>query len=385
MVGLGLLLAVPGVAGAYDGQVAGWIPWWQDEAGVRSASRNIKKLDTAYPFVYEMTAAGFIEDKANISERHWQRFFTLAERNNVEVIPTIAWFDGVAIHRTLSDRRSRTKLVQDIKKLVETNDFAGINIDFEQKKPETKDHFSAFLKELNRALGQKLVTCAIEARTPPEDLYREVPNPLRYANDYTAISRYCDRIEIMTYDQQRADLTLNETRRGVPYMPVADRAWVEKVLELALKDFDEDEVYLGIATYGRAWDVTVAPEWYRDYKQVASLNQPRILELAKKYKSPIGRTAGGEGVISYFPDDSPWRVLDRLPTPAGTPKGFEAAAKALMVANQTGQEIPVRVVIWSDGEAIQDRMKLADEYEVAGVAIFKIDGEEPKEFWRAIR
>ncbi len=378
-----VLLPVTTSAASYKGELSGWIPWWQDTKGLESATKNIKKLDTVYPFVFEVeSASGKIVDRANLKEAQWQKFFSVAKKERVEVIPTIAWFDGPAIHETLSNTKKRRAHIAEIIKVVKAGNFAGINIDYEQKEASTIDHFSTFLKELNQKLGKKLLTCAIEARTPAKDLYRTIPEPLTYANDYKAIGKYCDRIELMTYDQQRADLSLNDARRGVPYAPVADSAWVEKVVELALKDFPENKVLLGVPTYGRAWDVTVAPDWYKNYTRVASLNQPRILELAEKYNAPIGRSAGGEAVISYFPEDSPWTVLNQLPTPNGTLKGYEAAAKALVVATTANIEVPVRFITWSDGEVVVKRKELADKHNLRGVVFFKIDGEEDPKLWR---
>lgn len=380
-----LILAVlPFTASAKtDTELAGWIPYWAAEAGIENATKNIKSIDTIHPFVYEVKADGSLVNKVDFGDKEWEDLFELARDNDVEIIPTIAWFDGAAMQNVLSNRTLRKKHVVAIAAEVKKHDIDGIDIDYEGKKSETINHFSTLLKELNKAIGsKKILTCTVEARTPADSLYRDVPKTINYANDYEKINEYCDRIEIMAYDQQRADLKLNDKRSGVPYMPVADKDWVEKVIELAIEDIDEDKIMLGVPTYGRAWDITVAPEWYKDYTKVATLNQPRILELSKKYNSPIGRSEGGDAVMSYFPEDSIYKVFNALPTPAGTPKGYEAAAKALLVANVAKIDIPVRFVTWGDGKAIEDKLNLIKKYNLRGVAIFKIDGEEDPAIWK---
>ncbi len=378
---LGFFL-VPAVAQSAGPQVAAWIPWWTEEAGTKSALKNIKDLDVIYPFVFEVNSDGTLKNRVDFNDDHWEDLLDEADDRRVDVIPTVAWFDGAAIHAVLSNEKARQDHVEEIVKMVKKYRFDGVNIDYESKLADTIDYYSLFLKELDKALGRKDLTCTVEARTPPDSRWREVPKEIKYANDYQAMNKYCDWVEIMAYDQQRADLKLNDERRGVPYVPVADIDWVEKVLDLALEDFDEEKVMLGVATYGRAWDITVAPDWYRDYKQVAALNHPRIIELSKKYNSPIGRTAGGEAVISYFPEDSVWKIFNQLPTPKGTPKGYEAAAKALLVATYANIEVPVRFVSWSDAEAVEQKVKLVEKYNLRGTAIFKVDGEEDPDIWK---
>jgi len=376
-----LLTLIPLQSFAASLEVAGWIPWWQDSLGIASAEDHLRDLDIIYPFAFEVRNDGTLVDKAGLDDREWERFVSKAGRKNVDVLPSVMWFDGAAIHSVLSSKSKRSDHIEEIVDMVEDGDYDGVNIDYEGKLADTIDYFSLFLEELEDELGRKDLSCTIEARTPPESLYREVPAVIQYANDYEAMAEHCDWVEIMAYDQQRADLSLNSLRQGEPYIPVADTDWVEKVIELALEDIPADKILLGVPTYGRQWELTVAPDWYKGYDSIGAINLPDAEELADDYDVRPGRNKADEISYTYFHKDSPFSILNALPVPKGTRRGFEAAAKALLFANLSGMTVPVRIVWYSDAEAIEAKVELAEKYDLKGIAIFKIDGEEDEDIW----
>jgi len=376
LVGVG-----PSTVHAAELEVAGWIPYWRDTAGIASARKHIDKLDTIHPFVFTVRSDGTLVDHADLSERQWERLFDRAEDQDVEVIPTIAWSDGAGIHRVLSDTRMRRAHIAEIVEMVEDGRYDGVDIDYEAKLADTRDSFSRFLEELKDELGRKVLTCTVEARTPPESRYREVPATLSYANDYQAMAKHCDRIEIMAYDQRRDDIRLNEEKAGAPYMPVADADWVEKVVMLALEDIPAEKIMLGIPTYGHRYRVTVAPNWYRSYERLEAMNEPAALALAREYRVTPGVNRAGERSFSYFPESSVYRLLRSLPVPAGTQPGNEAAAQALLFANATGMTLTFDLVWYADADAAAEKVFLAEALGLRGVAFFKIDGEENEGIW----
>ena len=76
--GLAMMLLVTPVSVEASLKVSGWLPWWQAEQGIESATKNIDKIDTIYPFVYEIDTNGKIVSKTNLKERQWQNLFKLA-------------------------------------------------------------------------------------------------------------------------------------------------------------------------------------------------------------------------------------------------------------------------------------------------------------------
>jgi spore germination protein YaaH len=380
-------------------QVSGWIPFWQPARGAQDAEAHLDSLDILHPFGYDVKTDGTLSDLAKMNRRGpdsadktaWQSLFKAARKKGVAIIPTVMWSNGAAMEKILSDKSARTKHIKAIVDMVKKERVDGVNIDYEGKTVATKDAFSAFLKELKKALGKdKIMSCAIEPRTPLDSLFRTPHAPLQYSNDFKKIGKYCDEVQVMAYDQGRADVILNDANSGSPYLPVADKEWVRKVAELAMKDIPKKKIMLGVATYGREYIVTVSPNWFKDYKRVQSLNPPYATSTAPFYGITPVRNKAGELSYSYLPVNGTAErnaliaALPGLSAPAGTTSAEMVAQKALSYANATGKTTTFNLIWWSDAQAIKEKADLARELGLKGVAIFKIDGEEDPLIWDSI-
>ena len=384
LIALLAILVVPTSASAAPEdsfEISGWVPYWAVSKGTRSARDHMDVLSAVMPFSFTVQKDGGLKDLASMKKSSWKRLINDAEEEDVRVTPTVMASDGALIHTLLSDKDTREDHIDEIVEMVEKGKYDGVDIDYEGKRSATRVYFSLFLKELKAELGDKFLSCTIEARTPPDSLYRTVPATLEYANDLKEINKYCDRVNVMTYDQQRADLKLNDARKGAPYYPNADIEWVEKVITYMAKDIDKNKMAIGVATYGREVEVTVSPDWFQSYKQLWSVNPEYAEETADDFKVKPSTNKGGEQSYTYLPKKSSVKLSAMPKAPSGTPSGEEVAARALAYANKTGKTLTFNMVWWSDAEAVEDKVELAKKLGVRGVALFKIDGGEDEGIW----
>lgn len=374
-------------------EVSGWIPYWRTEAGTADARKNLSLMTEVNPFGYTVRADGVLNDAMKVNGSDWQKLFKDARKKKVLVIPTIMWSDTNAIHNVLSNPVTRKAHIEGIVKAVNDNDFDGIDIDYEAKKADTRIYFSAFLSELNDALGRDKLHCTIEARMPLSARFSGTPPAnIEYANDLKEINRVCDRVRIMTYDQQTADLELNKVARDAKeiYAPVADVKWVEKVVEYMGQDIDKKKMVLGIPTYGYIYQImpNTSGTGY-SYIKTEAFNPGYGTQIAKEYGLTPERNRAGELSLSYVPKNQVaalpnQHALARL-APKGTASANLASVGALALAKSKGQQAPVTYLTWSDAGAIKQKVDLAKKLKLAGVAVFKIDGGSDPKMWSALK
>lgn len=365
-------------------EYSGWIPYWRTELGTKDAMEHLDQLTEINPFVYIVQNDGSIKDAADVSQSAWQDLLKAAKAKKVRVVPTVMWSNREAMYRILSDTRERIALEDRIVKLVNDNGYDGIDIDFENKSYETGPYFSTFLKGLYQRMGQKWVMCTIEARTPLSSLYNETrPRPAEagmYANDYAEINKYCDRVRLMTYDQGTADVVLNKARFA-PYIPVSDPGWVGKVIELTKQSIPAKKLVIGVATYGREYEMRSLGGNSYSYDYQWAFNPRYATDLAKELGITPKRNSAGELSFTYSPSQAEAPSASES-TQTGTGNTSTETATNAGVQNGNGA---VNIVWWSDAEAIKVHIEQAKAYGLKGVAIFKIDGGEDPAMWDHIR
>ena len=383
-------------------EISGWIPYWRTATGTIDALEHLDTFKEINPFGYTVKKNGSLFDALNVDLPSWQTLMSAARKKKIRVIPTVMWSNTEAIHAVLKSKKLRTAHIKEIVAVVKKHNFDGIDIDYEGKKADTRPYFTAFLRELYAAMGKKWVMCTIEARTPLNDRFDVIPKNVEFANDYNAINKYCDRVRIMAYDQQAIDLRLNAMVPG-PYVPVADPQWVEKVIVLAAKTIAKKKIIIGVPTYGYEYEVTPLIYGYR-YNRLWAFNPRYGIEEAQRVGTSPRRNVAGELSFSYVVSSTDAKqnkgqeigASGNIDLTASANLAVGAGRDITQINNEnsgtttflsavfdhiTSSTTPFRLLWWSDGQAVKDKIELAKKLGVRGIAIFKIDGGEDPAIW----
>ena len=367
-----LIFSVEGVlAASFDKAI--WIPYWRKTEGASTTLANLSAVTQISPFAFELQSDGTIKNALKIEDEPWPTLIAEAKKKKIKIYPSILSYphndkEKYSFYLLMAQRKKRAAHVKEIVALVKKHKFDGIDIDYEAKTAETRPYFSAFLTELSAALHKekKQLICTVEARTPPESRYvttsKAVLARVEYANDYKVIGKVCDQVRIMAYDQSTDDakLVIQNKNNGEIYAPVADIEWVKKVATQALWDIPAKKIVLGVATYGYKYELLTSSETgVTTYKRIGSMNFNYADELAKSLRIVPERNSAGELHFTY-----------------GTTTG---------VNGENFGSMKKYLVWYSDSEAINNKIKIAQLYKLGGVAVFKIDGGNDPTVWKVLK
>ncbi|RCW44421.1 spore germination protein YaaH [Halopolyspora algeriensis] len=247
------------------------VPFWNLDAGTSTLMEHRRAVNQVSPWMYGLGADGrivpqFPPDQADDVARQLQ---TLRE-SGLPVLPTLAnttrgrWaYEPVA--QLLHDPRRRQEHITDIVALVLQEDYAGIDIDYENLRAGDREEFTGFVTELAAALHArgKLLSVALFAKTTEAGYDQR-----NVAQDYAAIGRVADQVRLMGYDYHWPT-----SGPG----PVAPIGWIEDVLRYAKTRIPAHKVVLGVPLYGYDWvNGYGTPVTWEEASRIAASHQVRV-------------------------------------------------------------------------------------------------------------
>lgn len=361
---------------------AGWLPFWKKQSGANNISLSLEKFQEISPFSYEVSSSGKLVDVLKITEGFWPNWLSALRDMKIKIIPTIAWFDGPAIHKLLSNKTTRIAHEDAITKLVKDQKFDGIDIDYEAKLAETNPYFATFIYGLAIRLHPlgKTLSCTIEPRMPVSSRYTQTGTDLdtQYANDYVALNKYCDEVRIMAYDQGVIDVKLDAIKgNGEFYAPIADPAWAEKIIKEATKTISPKKIMLGIPTYGYEYEAT----WENGittYRRLRSHTFFQAIIRSATVAAIPKRNSAGELSFTYSTSTFVDSVSKSL-------TWYVSSTKPLAITS-IGTSTPVtRFVSFSDAQSAKQKIDLAKKLGLRGVIFFKWDSEQDPILWQMMK
>lgn len=256
-----------------------------------------------------------------------------AHNNNYQVW---AMFSNNSLKDTtsqiLNDYEKRETMIENLMDLVEEYNLDGVNVDFENMSESDKDVYSRFLIELAPRLKKIGKTLSVDVTAP------DGSETWSLCFDRNTIANVADYIVFMAYDQYGTSSNKAGTTAGYN--------WVEANVKkfLGQEDVDPEKIILGIPLYMRLWeeeeDGTAKPEVVnmKDMFDVLPENQVATWdEELKQY------------YVEYEEDGKTYKM-------------------------------------WVENEkSVGEKINLANQYNLAGIAFWEKDRETNDEFWTFVK
>ncbi|CAN2178640.1 COG3858 Predicted glycosyl hydrolase [Candidatus Nanopelagicaceae bacterium] len=239
--------------------MTGWIPYYSMKTALPDVLNNIDLIKEVMPFWYTLKFDGKAK-VAVVTDLYAPANPSVpiseplnAMRNaGLSIIPTVTdGTDKLVLAGLLKNPVSRTQIVSAIMNLVRTNNYDGIDLDFEgfafvdgnATWASTAPSWVAFVKELSVALRaeKKILSVSTPYVLNPNDAQKGY-----FVYAWAAIASSIDKLRIMTYDYSVSKVG-----------PLGPITWAERTVQYAVSIMPASKVFVGVPGYGRDWVTAV--------------------------------------------------------------------------------------------------------------------------------
>ncbi|MGG3466085.1 polysaccharide deacetylase family protein [Neobacillus pocheonensis] len=205
-----------------------YVNW--DENSKTSFKKNIHSITTLVPEWLQLTPSLTLKTSTDKS------IVAVAKEHHIKVLPLVTNYidnewDAETLHRLFTAPGAEDLFIKNMLAYVRTNDFDGINIDFEEINQKDKDHFTHFMDKVYEAFQQHGLMVTLDV--PPKN----------NSFDYASLVTNVDRMIVMVYDQHSS-----MSKPG----PVAQADWVkESINQLHIPS---QKLIVSLGSYGYDWE-----------------------------------------------------------------------------------------------------------------------------------
>lgn len=296
-----------------------------DTTSFLSLQKNFSSISIVSPTWFRFDSAG------NIIADIDSNLLIFSRQNDLPLMPLIVnqGFRVDIAEALLSEPKVREMIADSILKLVLNGNYIGINLDFEGPFVNVRDGYTKFVELVSAKLHNygKVVSVDVVAKTS------EKFTGWAGVYDYSELGEVVDYFVIMGYDY---------AGRLDPPGPIAPKWWVEETIKFAISQgIKPQKIILGIPFYGR---------WWKGNEQGRGIYYPELKDVMSKYNLK--------------------KKWDR-----------KAKAPYFRFKDENGVE---NVIYFEDEESLSEKLDLVNKYNLAGIAIWRLDGE-PDKFWEIIK
>ena len=344
--------------------LTGWIPYYSMKTALPDALNNSDLIKEVMPFWYTLkydgkAKAAVVTDlyaPANPSVPITEPLNALRAAG-YSIIPTITdGTDKLVLAGLLKSPTSRAQIITAIMNLVATNNYDGIDLDFEgfafvdgnTTWATTAPLWVTFVKELSAALHdqKKLLSISSPYVLNPNDAQKGY-----YVYAWGAIASSIDKLRIMTYDYSVAKVG-----------PLGPITWTERTLQYAISIMPASKVFVGVPGYGRDWVTAVTgvcPSNVANAVKVGAKAATFVMRDAASLAATYGATPTyndqyGEMTFSYQ-------------------KVYNGTTDAGLATSCTAS----RTAWYQDAKSWALRAALVTKYRIGGITAWTFGMEEP--------
>ena len=208
---------------------------WQYQTSTQEFIDLIKDspVNTLSPRWYYLQADGSVSDHTDAAIVRW------AHQNGRKVWALFGnRFDAKATHEMLTSPAKRAAVIAQLEEFSVKYQWDGVNVDFENIKPEDRYSFTLFVKELTAALHKKGLKVSVDV---PPDSQSDWSAPY----DYVQLGKIADYIVLMGYEEHWS--------RGPAAGSVSSVPWLVKASDHLLSLVPPQKFITGLPLYTRDW------------------------------------------------------------------------------------------------------------------------------------